>query len=1336
MKFMTAIFPLSAIFCVYSFRAMENRILQTPSPRIPLLTQRRILDSLQDSTLIMLAIGLLEQNKLVRAKHLINKAVDSANPDPQALYLCGLTVSSALLGYTPSLYMCGINCLEKSIGLLLPRQKEIIQTMIQNLQKHALQDEYILPKLQAKALRANCAQYRFNGSIIVQTSDKTIEQNPQTAYLLLSKLIEQYREIPDTSIAPWAIRACYALAMLEKARVVSSTSPSDAHCNYLAIAAEKQFEPAIWEVIRQKLEQERGKIEEFEKSYLPSRKAFSRMRRHASATITTEKISPIISDALIIIPFLENFARYVPKSKLFINALADTTSALRQIIKIPDNYQARCLLAITELLTTSYDCPDSAFAYLEPVITNPKAQLFFAQHCSQTIADFLKTTCQSNANASFMLGLIACKNPETRAQAFTYFTQGAKKHHFYSLCSAAALIKKGLIEETTADDAVLFYKAALAVAPTDYLKHCVLQSLQTMADNCASARGQYLVSLLTDQTQTHACHEIMDTIEKLDQQEFDLHIDYLKTHCKIELDRIAEMGNSIASLLLGYIHYAKASQSDTINLCELHTSLGKLRPYCSSPRSKNLAASIAYTLACHYQEANNQNNALRLFKIAATFGHPQAQRLCALKRLLQQTDSTNKQDMKCVIELADQGNLEAKKFLAKFFSKSILSQNITLVPQDIDRTYRYLEDIVSHDEADTTYHLLLAHLLCLARLPGSIELKNERAYTLFVHAINKGYSLTKQEHTLFGTLSFALHHDKESLHSLEQAEQSKSILWLRSLLYLRNPNAEPNIFTKVLDLLENILVIENDTLSLPQEAFSNWQVIYEVLKNNMTDNPRARELLIRLCYALGQDLIPIPDGTIIELIKSLRSTDSISTWSLLAFLHRQGRWVNKSLSEAMDYFKLIVNHEKPHPIFYQEAIGQLKILSNQKPCTHKETIFDENMICSLIARHFLVKIFYKDNPLYACICFSSAESIVTSGCTKEDRLMSLHNETGSLDCLTELAHQNNLDAAAAIIIFWGNRFLRNICSANEVKPWLDLCNNIISPYIEHFHDKVGQNSERDMLIAIACNLMGTLMIKIVDACNPQLPMRYFKFALSLDPTLEMAKYNIAYIHLHFSPSREERLQAIKMLRELADKNYPDACYELGMLYHPYTQRNDILPINPEKRLWQYYLTRAAQLGNPLASSALTVLPIGQKIKKGLMSKGVSVISDSTPSTCLLEKLLHTIRSENSLEIQLAQAITLEQWEHALTISDQIIEKDKSPLIALGAAEIELSKRNKINKATRYLLKAMELGDFRVKDFAEYFDNIVARIVADKSPQAQVAAKVIRTRIEQLEQARH
>lgn len=1316
--------------------------------QLPLLFQGRILDTLDGKTLRILGRGLLEQDNLVRekrmlAKHLIKAAAGKPNPDAQALYLCGKTVSSASLGYIPAMYMCGINWLEESLNTLSVEQRKLLTNVITDLKRHALPEEYTLPLLQNKAVRSGCSTFTFDPSTqtCITIPDLSCKKSPQTACSMFKKLINIHIRTHDIVMEPWFVRACYAVYMIQKAGICCTHShhpTAGQQFRYLAFAAHKQFEPAIWDLIHLQVDHDPIMSKKFETRRLAFIDASNYLQHYVNAApITSDAIEQIINESLIVVHFLEDFGHYIPYAHLFMNANRSMIGALEKIIKLTGDYKARCILTLEQLKINSKDSIKKAFAYLEPVITDKRAQLFFAHHSSKALHEKLKNKAETDSDASFMLGLILFANQDTRLQAYKYFAMGAQKNHFYSLYSMATMIRKGFDQEKTSHDAMNYYKQALTMAPTPTLKTIVMQAIQSMAqEKSIPAQCEYLILLLDDPSSLKICSEIVKTIEELPQPEFDLHIDYLKTYCAPRLRNMAEGGNGIASRLLGYIHYAKA-QGESLNLFELHISLGKLRTNSLSARSSSLAASIAYTLACHYQQSGNIKNALRLFTVAANYNHPKAQSICALSRLKQGTGSSLKQDLKLAIQLADQDDLEAQDFLVKLYCGEIKAFDTHKIKPDLNRTFRYLENILTNNKADSAACLLLAKLLCSHTEKNSIKQDDMRAYNLFMQAIQLGHTLTKEEHKQFGTLAYRLHQDVQALKSLEQCDQDKTTLWLRSILYLRSIDNQAGQLLNALDCLESVLLIENDTLQLPKEGALDWPIVWHALHSHLHDEEQAPELFVRLCCAVGLDHIPAQSSEVIELVKQLADSHSASAWSFTAFLHRHGIWLTKSLRDALKYLIAVFNHSdlsRPH---FLEAQEQTKIMANLPVnFTNKK---EEEITHAITACHLLTTLLMDESPLQACKYFTLADSTTISLYTANDPILILADKIGSIQCVTEYAQHNSLDAAIALITFWGNRFLKNFCSAEQVLPWLLLSDRVISSEASHYI--IGQNTERDTLLAIALNVIGTIKIKFIGTENIKESLQfmfYFEYALKLDPLLIMAKYNLAYLSLHYSQSLEQCRIGLQYMRDLADTNMADACYELGILYLPNGQSKNKHPlVNPDRSIACSYLKKACDKGHPKAQTVLASLASLKKARKicsRVLQENV-IISPSLQSPPSCQD--HTSTFNHFLSTQLAIALTNEQWDMALQLSDMIIQTEKIPLIALGAAEIELTHLSNVPNAVRYLLKALTLvKSVTDKEFRSLFDDIFARILSSKDPMAQKLAQIVQVQVQKLEETLH
>ena len=501
--------------------------------QIPLLAQGPVLDSLNGHVLSVLGRGLLENDTLpIRAKHLIKAAACKPSPDPLALYLCSQTRLAALLGFIPGMYFCALGWLNESLSSAPIRIQQPLTYLLTTLENNSFSEAKMLPELQKKAALAGCSLY---GHIPVQCPlGESLRWNGvpswQAAYLMFARLIEQYFKQERPAYKPWAIRACYALAVL-KCIGLYAQIPTATPAQYLYFAANRNFEPALWTLItlsHQDNPQQKDVFLAAQKTFIEARK---QVLHTLKTEITDETVERSINDISILIDFLKSYSHYAPCASIFTNSYTNAIELLHRIIQSSGHYKARCIVATLELEQPDDNSIDRAFELLEPVVYNPQAQRFFAQYINKKAYEKLVTCAQDNVHASFMLGIILCSNKETQAEAYTYFNIGAQKKDFYSLCSAASMIRKNFDKDKTVNDAVLYYTYAYTCAPTKELQNLVLHILEHMAqEGCLPAHCHYILTLLKSPESIEKADMLIQTIEALHNKEFERYITYLKNN--------------------------------------------------------------------------------------------------------------------------------------------------------------------------------------------------------------------------------------------------------------------------------------------------------------------------------------------------------------------------------------------------------------------------------------------------------------------------------------------------------------------------------------------------------------------------------------------------------------------------------------------------------------------------------------------------------------------------------------------------------------------------------------------------------------------------------------
>lgn len=1274
--------------------------MHSPEQRIPLFAQARILDSLDGHTLALLGLGLLENDIPLRAKHLINAASSRTNPDPLALYLCGLTIRSAQQGYIPALYICAKDCLKYASSSLSQQQQEKLSCLFKTLDKYALCDEQALPLLQQKALRAGCRILdRGNRTDeFVLRQDIPFQKTFQNAYTLLETLVGLYLGNPTSLMKPWACRACYILAILHEQEFNSSITAQRTIDQYLNASACENFEPAIHELIHLRIKSNPALEAQLEEQFNNFFKAWNFLKTYDTSNQEKSYRKRVLKSLSTAYAFLGTFKSHIQDLPLYATFVETSIRTASSIAKQGQDYRTQCLLALFHILKEEPNSITNAFACLEPVINNPNIAKLLAHH-AQIIQPILEQSASTAPHASFILGLIASSGKTTLTQAFQYFKQGAAKEHFYCLLCAANMIKKQLIPDCAIEAAIPYYQKALVLAPSQITRNYVLSIIQELAKTpCIAAQCLYFIALLDDPSYITKCTNILSTIEEASQDIFNKYIACF-THNHIQtLRTLTEQGNGLATRILGYIHYARAEQSDFFNLMELHTILGKLRNASLSPRSTALAADIAYKLACYYQEQGNTSNASRLFAIAADYGNEPSQCICALQRVQQGTSTDIKNDLKKIQMYADQENLDAQLFLVKLYYGLIDPLNKKAYKPNFALAYKYLENLVTHGTTDASLYALLAKQIYAKITDVTKDDVLKKTYELFEKALEKGYRLTRDEHKIFGTIAYVLKHDNHALASLEQCEQDPYVLWYKAVIYLRTEPKTPEIISSAMSILKSLLIIDNDQICLPQKDDPNISSVYEILYFLSSSDRTVQEIFMRFCYAAGFDETKIPSQYL-----NLTETTPLSLKNFIIFLHRHGIWASKSLQIAIQHLPIILDQSNPDSIEHKEAINQLEYIADFLCLTYT---LSEELVAAIYASFLLTKYCTAENNLSIYKYFLLAEKAIGLLPTSQ-QFSNLAHRLEAVDALKNIVDKKkSSDAAATLTIYLDSRVSdRSDTLSTDIKLWFEKCDAILNKHVKTYH--FGENTNRDTMYAAAFNILGRFKIACTEHNKQIQAIPYFELAVRLDPELYPALYNRAYLYIHNGTTDEQVRLGIKYMKKLADMHNPGACFELGVLYSPLSEERIV---NPNKKTAQEYLQKAAQAGHIKAQQALKALTESGK-KRSKESKKVP----STSSLSLLQRI------EGLLQI----AITNQEWPKSLELSDMILQIRLIPIIAMGAADIALHRMHDIGAATRYLLKAIDgTPSCKDKEFRETFYVLYEQIITSEDPKAQQLASLI------------
>jgi TPR repeat protein len=1111
--------------------------------QVPLLAQGAVLDSLDGRTLSVLGQGLLERGLLpIRAKHLIKAAAYKPTPDPLALYLCGYTDLSACSSFTPAMYIYALERLRMSLGSSPTRVQKIITSTLTTLEHYSHKEAIMLPILQKMASQAGCSLDTATLKNCPYEQSKSWNNLPhaQAACNMLAALIEHYFSQENAVDEPWAVRACYALALLQQAGLRANV-PTATSAQYLYFAANRNFEPALLTLIT--LSQHNAP--EPNALFSNQRATFLTSRKHLAQLLKNGVNQDTIEDALdairVIIDFVQAYSHYAPYAHIFTKSYALAMQTLYDFTKSMNNYKARCMLATVELDQHNDNAIDKAFELLEPVIYNPQAQHFFAQHVSKEGQEKLVSNAHNNVHASLMLGIILFSHKETQTEAYRYFELGAQKNDFYSLCSAASMIRKNLAQGKTVHDAVIYYTYAYSHAPTTELKSLVLQTLDRMAkDGCLAAQCQYVMALLSTSEQIKKADAIIESIESLPNKEFQNYIMYFKDHCTAQLSSLAEIGVTPAARLLGYIHYIRAQEQPTRYMWHLHSSLGKLHRYNTTERARHLAETIAYTLACHYQQSGNTKNALRLFEIAASYHHRQALCYCALYRL-QKKDNPQMNDIQMVEQLASAGLIDAQKCLTQVYYRTLTSAPRHAQTAILAKARHYLEQITAQKECEPSYYILLGKILA----HNDDAAKRNKAIELCTRAIQSGLSLTEEESEQFGILACQMHQDQLALQLLESCKHTQQVQLAKALLYLRSHDQKDTCLHKALHALSECLLIEHDILTLDCTLANYIIPILQQLKSALSNDEHATMIFLRLCYAYGLEKNFIPQAEFMQLADKLDPLKSLGSLSFIIFLNRHGVITHQPVFIALESYEKILSREQSD-VYKQEIAEQLKLIAEPVLQRNYYNTSQDTMIHAIKATHALVIQECQTSVTNACIHFCLAEEAETTIFPYDDPMAYATHILESVNILTDLASQEkNNEAFIAILLFRGFRILQYRQESQEkIDSWLKISTCFLAQHALYTHDT---NPDYETLVSILYLTIGK--IKLLLMHDIQQAQSSFKQALEHTPSNNQAQIHLAYTQLLDTQSTmQQKRAAIKLLRAQAQQHDHDACYLLGLLY--------------------------------------------------------------------------------------------------------------------------------------------------------------------------------------------
>jgi hypothetical protein len=285
----------------------------------------------------------------------------------------------------------------------------------------------------------------------------------------------------------------------------------------------------------------------------------------------------------------------------------------------------------------------------------------------------------------------------------------------------------------------------------------------------------------------------------------------------------------------------------------------------------------------------------------------------------------------------------------------------------------------------------------------------------------QGYHLQEGESRIFGMLAFNLKQDEQAIGLLEQSKPDKTVLWILSILYLKNPDQENLRFQKALHALDEVLRIEHDDIKLPVERLEECKTVLKALRPNLGIDTHVTEIFLRLCYAQALDERIIAPCEYLLLVNSLEQRPTLSSWNLMVFLQRHGIKIHDSIEQLWYILEACIANGTlfKTPCCYQECTEQLLLLA--EPLLHKseQAMAPSILKTAIKAAHILSIIDSDTNLINSCYYFALAEDTITSFFKPTDDVYDYAKTIGSLRRLTAKAKAQQPVAAITIMIYAG-----------------------------------------------------------------------------------------------------------------------------------------------------------------------------------------------------------------------------------------------------------------------------------------------------------------------------
>ncbi len=446
--------------------------------------------------------------------------------------------------------------------------------------------------------------------------------------------------------------------------------------------------------------------------------------------------------------------------------------------------------------------------------------------------------------------------------------------------------------------------------------------------------------------------------------------------------------------------------------------------------SENMSGAIANQLANAYYQQGKEEKALKAYEYAMQQGNGAAKATLQAYRTLNSQDTMPEAREKAVDYLeksAEKGDAIHQKMLAFYYQG-----------HNKAKSYNYAELYLSAHPDDQEICYLAGTLLCLNAGQAGIPARQSRAYDLLSVAVDH---LGGTDHVYYwlGHYCFEKNDLTQALSWFNRAPECFLCNVYRGLamLMLAYKGIQETDKTLAYDHLEKTFFNRNE-IALACTCWTHEiEAFIKNFKQSIPENDtRAYALLGRLKFLCKEGSQEISMHEALEYLKKAADVGNPYAQSTLGLIYSHNLDGLSYERKAFEYFAQALCSQNLPDYLIREIREEIHTMMS-KSSISKETLYAAyNMVTSLIHHGNQLCL------LQAFNLFNSCEDYVIKNFGSDRSLVDLYNESGARHALKQAVDQGNTDAAAYFGISLVERFMKELCSFDEIK-------NEAFPALEH-----------------------------------------------------------------------------------------------------------------------------------------------------------------------------------------------------------------------------------------------------------------------------------------------